>query len=90
MIQIPFYSFNRQSLLVQCLKSACTYYIPQNLVVLGAFIFYKYKQSEKTGEKREYIQNCDDRIDRFLKEKKLDRESVNIKKKNNMYIVSLT
>lgn len=89
MVQSPFYSFNKQSLLVQCFKAALAYYIPQNMVVIGAFIIYKYKQSQRTGEKKESVKNCDDRIDKFLREKKLNRENVIINKKTNIYTISL-
>ncbi|ETW49952.1 hypothetical protein PFAG_01973 [Plasmodium falciparum Santa Lucia] len=89
MIKLPFYSFNKNSLLVQCLKSACVYYIPQNLLVLSAFIFYKYKKSQFTNGKRIPITNCNEAIHNFVVEKKLKKDDIQIQKKKNVYIISL-
>ncbi|SOV78423.1 protein MPODD, putative [Plasmodium reichenowi] len=89
MIKLPFYSFNKNSLLVQCFKSACVYYIPQNLLVLSAFIFYKYKKSQFTNGKRIPITNCNEAIHNFVVGKKLKKDDIQIQKKKNVYIISL-
>ncbi|SOV13499.1 protein MPODD, putative [Plasmodium sp. DRC-Itaito] len=89
MIKLPFYSFNKNSLLVQCFKSACVYYIPQNLLVLSAFIFYKYKKSQFSNGKRIPITNCSEAIHNFVVEKKLKKDDIKIQKKKNVYIISL-
>ncbi|VWU50455.1 hypothetical protein HEP_00241100 [Hepatocystis sp. ex Piliocolobus tephrosceles] len=89
MIQLPFYSFNKNSLLVQCFKSACIYYIPQNLVVIGAFLFYQHKKSKGTDGKPSRVTNCKETINNFLVGKNLNRDEVNIQKKKNIYYISL-
>ncbi|ETW43600.1 hypothetical protein PFNF135_02137 [Plasmodium falciparum NF135/5.C10] len=78
MIKLPFYSFNKNSLLVQCLKSACVYYIPQNLL-----------KSQFTNGKRIPITNCNEAIHNFVVEKKLKKDDIQIQKKKNVYIISL-
>lgn len=47
MFKLPFYSFNKNSLLVQCCKGAVAYYIPQNLVVISIFFYYQYNVKHK-------------------------------------------
>ncbi|KJP89375.1 hypothetical protein AK88_01041 [Plasmodium fragile] len=90
MVKSPFYSFNKNSLLVQCFKGACVYYIPQNLIVIGAFLYYQYRASELTGGKCVPVENCDKSIDNFLAAKKLKRDEVKVEQRKNVCHVSLT
>ncbi|CAD2098535.1 protein MPODD, putative [Plasmodium vinckei lentum] len=89
MFKLPFYSFNKNSLLVQCCKGAFTYYIPQNLAVISIFFYYQYRKNQLVTGKRVQIQNCDESINNFLKEKKLSKDDIEIQKKRNIYTVSL-
>ncbi|EUD66624.1 hypothetical protein C922_02945 [Plasmodium inui San Antonio 1] len=90
MIKSPFYSFNKNSLLVQCFKGACVYYLPQNLAVIGAFLYYQYRASQHMGGKRVPLSNCDESIDNFLAAKKLKRDEVKVERRKNVCHVSLT
>ncbi|CXI77862.1 conserved rodent malaria protein, unknown function [Plasmodium berghei] len=89
MFKLPFYSFNKNSLLVQCCKGAVAYYIPQNLVVISIFFYYQYNKSQLTSGKRVRIQNSDESINNFLKGKQLTKDNIEIQKKRNIYTVSL-
>ncbi|SBT74749.1 protein MPODD, putative [Plasmodium malariae] len=88
MIKSPFYSFNKNSLLVQCLKGACLYYVPQDLAVIGAFLYYQHKKNQLTNGKRMRVKNCNESIDNFLVRKKLNRDEVKIRKARNVYSIS--
>ncbi|SCD22376.1 protein MPODD, putative [Plasmodium ovale] len=89
MIKSPFYSFNKNSLLVQCFKGACLYYIPQNVVVIGAFLYYQYKTGQMTNGGKVRVKNCDESINKFLMGKKLNRDDIKVQKKKNLYSISL-